>query len=65
MSYTNNPSQLTTGQRREALANAKSGLLNKGSNSEWAIMSTNNWIYNTSSNQQPLDLMLNKNKRYH
>jgi hypothetical protein len=32
---------------------SRNGVLNNGTNRETSIKSTNNWFYNTSSNQEP------------
>jgi hypothetical protein len=42
---------------------SKNGALNKGDNSQHSIKSTNNWFYNTSSNQEPYYKNISKGAR--
>jgi RHS repeat-associated protein len=62
MSYSNNPYQFTTEQRRDFYSSAISGTLNQGTNSERAIKTSVNPIYffDRTSNKKPYGAFVRK-----
>jgi len=53
MSYDDKRTNFTIGQKQDMLFNSMSGDPNNGHNRQISPITTNNWFYNTSTNQQP------------